>query len=138
MFGRNKHTTTAAPVQQTTTTKRSSGMFGRRRSSSPDLHHNRHSTHATTSPTHGTGLLHRNHEDASIGAARERVMRAETAERDADRALVAAKAAVHQARAEVKRIELEAAEEARLAKIKQGQAASLSKRGKMLGRHDHH
>lgn len=38
-------------------------------------------------------------------------MRAETAERDADRALVAAKAAVQQARAEVRRIELEAAEE---------------------------
>jgi len=65
-------------------------------------------------------------------------MRAETAERDADRALLAAKASVREARAEVKRLEAEAAEEARLAKIKQGQAASLSKRGKMLGRHDHH
>lgn len=83
-------------------------------------------------------MLHRNHEDPSIGNARERVMLAETAERDADRALVAAKAAVRDARADVKRLEHEAAEEARLAKIKQGQAASLSKRGKMLGRHDHH
>ena len=56
-------------------------------------------------------MLHRNHEDPSIGAARERVMLAETAERDADRALVAAKAAVRDARGEVKRLEHEAAEE---------------------------
>ena len=38
-------------------------------------------------------------------------MLAETAERDADRALVAAKAAVRDARGEVKRLEHEAAEE---------------------------
>jgi Tfp pilus assembly protein PilX len=38
-------------------------------------------------------------------------MRAETAERDADRALIAAKASVREARAEVKRLEAEAAEE---------------------------
>ena len=38
-------------------------------------------------------------------------MRAEAAERDADRALVAAKGAVREARAEVKRLEHEAAEE---------------------------
>jgi len=64
-------------------------------------------------------------------------MNAEGAEREADKALIAARAAVRHAREEVKRIELEAAEEARLAKIKQGHAASLSKRGKALGRHDH-
>lgn len=61
-------------------------------------------------------------------------MSAEAAEREADKALVAARAAVRNARDEVKRLELEAAEEARLAKIKQGQAASLSKRGNALGR----
>ena len=47
-----------------------------------------------------------------------------------------ARTAVRDARAHVKRLENEAAEEARLAKIKQKQAASLGKRGKMLGRHD--
>lgn len=61
-------------------------------------------------------------------------MNAEAAEREADKALIAARTAVRQAREEVKRLELEAAEEARLAKIKQGQAASLGKRGKALGR----
>lgn len=78
--------------------------------------------------------MHRNNEDSSITNARTRVMSAEAAEREADKALVAARAAVRNAREEVKRLEVEAAEEARLAKIKQGQAASLSKRGKALGR----
>ena len=156
MFGTKKTTTTttaAPPVQQNSPTRRS-GMFSRRRSSSPDISPQR----SPNKLTHGSGsLLQRKHEDPSIGAARERVMRAETAEREADRALVAARAAVREARAEVLRLEHEAAEEvclpskaipftskltttkqARLAKIKQSQAASLSKRGKMLGRHDHH
>jgi uncharacterized protein YdhG (YjbR/CyaY superfamily) len=55
--------------------------------------------------------LHRNREDPSIINARERVLRAEAAEKDADRALIASKAAVREARAEVKRLEAEAAEE---------------------------
>jgi len=37
----------------------------------------------------------------------------------------------------IKRLEREAAEEARLAKIKQDQARSMTKRGKGLGRHEH-
>jgi hypothetical protein len=81
--------------------------------------------------------LHRNTEDASITNARERVLSAEAAERDADRALLTARAAVKEAREHVKRLEREAAEEARLAKIKMKQAGDLGKRGKMLGRHDH-
>ncbi|KAI0595280.1 hypothetical protein F4775DRAFT_595506 [Biscogniauxia sp. FL1348] len=74
--------------------------------------------------------------DPSIAQARERVLSAETAEREADRALEAARLRVREARAEVKRLELEAAEEARRAKIKQYHAREVSKRGKQLGRHD--
>jgi hypothetical protein len=55
--------------------------------------------------------LHRRDEDPSIIAARERVMGAEAAERDADRALAAAKHAVREAREHIKRLEREAAEE---------------------------
>lgn len=61
-------------------------------------------------------------------------MAAEIAERDADRALAAARLQVRDARAEVKRLEVEAAEEARRAKIKQYHAKEVSKRGKQLGR----
>ncbi|KAI1337221.1 hypothetical protein F5Y15DRAFT_391820 [Xylariaceae sp. FL0016] len=74
--------------------------------------------------------------DPSILQARERVMGAENAEREADKALEAARLRVREARAEVKRLELEAAEEARRAKIKQYHAREVSKRGKQLGRHD--
>ena len=62
---------------------------------------------------------------------------AEAAERDADRALLVAKNAVREAREHVHRLEREAAEEARLAKIKQSEAKALGKKGRALGRHDH-
>ncbi|KAI0403908.1 hypothetical protein F4802DRAFT_607851 [Xylaria palmicola] len=74
--------------------------------------------------------------DPSILQARERVMGAENAEQEADRALAAARLRVREAREEVRRLELEAAEEARRAKIKQYHAKEVSKRGKQLGRHD--
>lgn len=61
-------------------------------------------------------------------------MFAETAEREADRALLAARGSVREAREHVRRLELEAEEEARRAKIKQSQARDISKRGKQLGR----
>jgi hypothetical protein len=67
-------------------------------------------------------------------SARERVMSAEAAEREADRALFAAKAAVREAREHVHAVEREAAEQARLAKAKQVAAKGLGKRGKALGR----
>jgi hypothetical protein len=125
LFGRNKRTTTP-PIETSTTAPRTSGIFGRNRSNSPP-----------TTGHHSTGgLLHR-HEDASIAAARTRVMQAETAERDADRALLSARAAVRDARHDVKKLETEAAEEARLAKLKQSQAAHISKRAKPLGRKLH-
>jgi hypothetical protein len=70
----------------------------------------------------------------SIMAVRERVLSAEAAEREASKALAASQKAVREAREHVKRLEREAAEEARLAKIKQKHAKSISKRAKTLGR----
>lgn len=64
-------------------------------------------------------------------------MSAEAAEREADRALFAARAAVREAREHVKALEREAAEQARQAKLKQAAAKNIGKRGKALGRHDH-
>ena len=61
--------------------------------------------------SHKTGLLHREVEDSSITAARDRVMGAEAAERDADKALLMARSAVREAREHVKRLEKEAAEQ---------------------------
>jgi hypothetical protein len=126
MFGRNKNVS----PPPTTHHNEKTGLFSKRNTNSVSPPPS--TTHSTKS--HGGGLLHRHNEDASITTARSRVMSAEAAEREADKALVAARAAVRNAREDVKRLELEAAEEARLAKIKQGQAASLSKRGKALGR----
>ncbi|CAN8100522.1 unnamed protein product [Discula destructiva] len=96
----------------------------------------------TERPSRGGSLLHKfrggsNEElDPSIVQARERVMSAEAAERDADRALELARREVREAREEVKRIEIEAKEEARRAKIKAFHAKDIGKRGKALGRHD--
>lgn len=90
--------------------KTNSSLFGSRPS---------HSTHSSISSGSGSslsnsrrhGLLHRTHEDPSIIAAREQVLRAEIAEREADKALVASRKAVKEARDHVKHIEREAAEE---------------------------
>lgn len=60
---------------------------------------------------------------------------AEQAERDADRAMIQARDAVRAAREHVRALELEAKEEARLAKIKQDQAAHIGKSARGLGRH---
>lgn len=92
----------------------------------------------STSTRGGGGLLHKfkaNEElDPSIIQARERMMSAETAEKEADRALELARREVKDAREEVKRLEFEAKEEARRAKIKAYHAKEVSKRGKALGR----
>ena len=82
---------------------------------------------------HRRGVLHGG-EDPAITAARQRVIDAEAAEREADRALMAARNAVAEAKAMVRRLEEEAAEEARLARIKQEQAAKLGERAEPLGR----
>lgn len=78
-------------------------MFG-------SLSSHRSSVSSTTS-TRRHSLLHRKHEDPSIQAAREQVVRAENAEREADKALTAARKAVQEARERVQRLEREAAEE---------------------------
>ncbi|KAK3946976.1 hypothetical protein QBC32DRAFT_319393 [Pseudoneurospora amorphoporcata] len=87
------------------------------------------------SRTFGNGHSTSHQVDPSIMQARERVMMAESAERDADRALMAARESVRQAREHVRALELEAQEEARRAKIKQYHAKEVSKRGNQLGRH---
>jgi hypothetical protein len=71
--------------------------------------------------------------DPSIAQARERVMGAEAAELEADRALMAARESAREAREHVRMLEVEAKEDARRAKIKQHHAKEFSKRGKHLG-----
>jgi len=129
------------------TNRKSSGGFFNRGSSRRSTSSERLRHHNTTSNRHSTGKLSRTSgsggglfsrstpEDPTIAHARERVMSAENAEREADRALVQARAAVREAREHIKLLEREAAEEARLAKIKQGHARDISKRAKPLGRH---
>jgi len=136
LFGRRKSTLEPTTHSTTGPTRSGGGLFNRNPQAEPV--HNGHTNGVQNgSSNHSGGLLSRHHEDASIVGARERVMQAERAEREADKSLIAARQAVRAAREHVKHLEREAKEEARLAKIKQGQAASLSKRGKALGRHDH-
>lgn len=115
-------TTTSAPSSppasvSTNTSQRRSGLFGTRHSpkqTSPVRHTNTASsvhTNGSTGATTKTGLLHRDVEDSSITAARDRVIGAEAAERDADKALLMARSAVREAREHVKRLEKEAAEQ---------------------------
>lgn len=132
------------PVQQQ---PKKHGLFSSHRDPSPVSSNSttsyttsptRHSTDASKRHSSGGGLLSKfgggDHMDPSIVQARERVLSAEAAEREADRALMAARESVRNAREHVRRLELEAEEEARLAKIKQHQAKDISKRGKQLGR----
>ena len=72
--------------------------------------------------------------DPSIIHARDRLMGAEAAEQDAHRALMAARESAASARDDILRLEAEAREDARRAKIKETQAREFSKRGKALGR----
>ena len=134
LFHRSHNSTDTSPVS------RDSSL------SSDGHHHNQRTSgtyaHSTTSTSGRHSLLSRSHGhgsrgdeiDPSISAARERVMGAEAAEKDADRALAEARRRVRDAREHVKRLEEEAREEARRAMIKQEQAREVSKRGKGLGR----
>ncbi|KAH6855420.1 hypothetical protein B0I37DRAFT_411416 [Chaetomium sp. MPI-CAGE-AT-0009] len=148
LFGSKHHSPTGAPTNATHSTRSSAtpsspdhsigGIFRR----STDASHNPSGHQRGTGG--GGGLLHRtfgngNREemDPSIVQARERVMDAEAAEMEADRALIAARESVREAREQVRMLELEAKDEARRAKIKERHAKEFSKRGKMLGRHDH-
>ncbi|KAI1259555.1 hypothetical protein F5Y18DRAFT_294382 [Xylariaceae sp. FL1019] len=126
LFGSRHRSPSPASTTRTSTTSHSSKYSDA--ASNPSRHR------SVLSRTFGHG---NNPEmDPSIVQAREGVMSAENAEREADRALAAARLRVREARDHVKKLEAEAAEEARLAKIKQYHAREVSKRGKQLGRHD--
>ena len=91
--------------------RRRSSLFGRRRSVSPV---STAATDRSTGSVHSAsrrGLLHRNDGDPSIKAAHDRVLNAEAAEKEADKALLHARAMVKEAREHVRRLEQEAAEE---------------------------
>ncbi|RAR12483.1 hypothetical protein DDE82_000194 [Stemphylium lycopersici] len=138
-----------APAPTHTPSQKSS-LFSRRRSTSPvapshtsSTHHSSHHRHSSsisrsgTTTSHSTsasspsgrtsGFFSRNNVsgDPSILNAKQSLANAEQAEREADRALAVARSAVREAREHVARLEREAAEEARLAKIKQGEAKAL-------------
>ncbi|KAK7900798.1 hypothetical protein LTR67_003082 [Exophiala xenobiotica] len=135
--------TTTHPRHSTSSTDGSRerrGFFNKRSDPSPQYTDNSNGlSHAGSKRSSGGGLFNRHHnEDPSILDARQRIASAEAAERDADRALMQARTAVRDAKEHVKRLEREAAEEARLAKIKQQSAKDIGKRAKPLGRHDHY
>lgn len=116
LFGRHSaEEESAPPVPQKTVDerpKRSSTLFGRHRSVSPvSTAATERSRNSVNSSSGRRGLLHRNDADPSIRAAHDRVLSAEAAEREADKALMYARAAVKEAREQVKRLEREAAEE---------------------------
>jgi hypothetical protein len=81
--------------------------------------HSSHSTRSSVSSHSGSsirssrrhGLLRRAPEDPSIQAAHDQVLIAEAAEREADKALLASKRAVKEAREHIKYLSREAAEE---------------------------
>ncbi len=128
LFGSRRHSPGPAPSTATRSARSSVSTASSDRNSS-----------------HRGGLLHRSfgngnrddEMDPSIIQARERVLGAETAEREADRALMAARESTREAREHVRRLELEAREDARRARIKQHHAKEVSKRGKQLGRKWH-
>ena len=148
LFGSKHHSPTRAPTNATHSTRsstttsspdRSTGGGGIFRRSTDASHNPSMNSHQRTSGS-GGGLLHktfggnREEMDPSIVQARERVMGAEAAEMEADRALIAARESVREAREHVRMLEVEAKEEARRAKIKEHHAKEFSKRGKLLGR----
>ncbi|PWI67006.1 hypothetical protein PCL_04512 [Purpureocillium lilacinum] len=139
LFHRNR---TPSPPATTTTHGSSSLLHHSRTShsissrSSADSSHHRHSSGSKP------GLLSRamgrhgdDDVDPSILQARERVMDAEQAEVQADRALEEARLRVREAREHARRVEAEAEEDARRARVKQRHAKEVTKRGKGLGRH---
>ncbi|KAL5485529.1 hypothetical protein ACEPAI_8171 [Sanghuangporus weigelae] len=103
------------------------GFFSRRRSHSSD--------DSMRSSGNRSGIKSRQFNDPSIIAARQKVSGAEEAERQADRALIEARATVREARQHVKNLEREIEEEARLHRLKQKEAKQVSKSAKGLGRY---
>lgn len=116
------------PPQQSPPPNRSRSLFSRNRDPSPDNYsYQDHSYDDNTSHGHGGGFLSRRRSssstspsgrgtsdprnDPTIRGARQKVADAETSEREADRALGLARAAVREAREHVKILEREALEE---------------------------
>lgn len=153
LFGRKEEVVEPTPVVHEEPKRH--GLFGsrRERSLSPTSTHrsstttnsHRTSTSFHTSPSNASSgrksflsrsFGHGNNVemDPSIVQARERVLSAENAEREADRAMEAARLRVREAREHVKKLEIEAAEEAKRAKVKMYHAREVGKRGKQLGR----
>lgn len=98
-------------------------------------YHDRRSTERSGRRSGGFLGRRKDEMDPSIRHAKERVMSAEQAEMEADRARDQARLRVEEARHDVKALEAEAKEDARRAKMKQQQYQEISKRGKGLGRH---
>ncbi|PKY04080.1 hypothetical protein P168DRAFT_281731 [Aspergillus campestris IBT 28561] len=114
---------------------RSSSSSGRSGQSHSHSHnHRKHHHHSSRHRSNSIFHRHGEEEDPSISAARKQVTRAEAMEKEASKALMATRQAVHDAREHVRRLDREASEEARLARIKQHQVRSISKRAKPLGR----
>ncbi|KIM30474.1 hypothetical protein M408DRAFT_15475 [Serendipita vermifera MAFF 305830] len=129
-------------VSPTTRTERR-GLFGRRRSSSSsssDLSDRRRrgvfgGTAAGT--TAGTGFFGSSRlRDPTLDAARGKVNAAELAEREADKALVAARSAVVEAKRHVQILEDEANAQAKLAQQKVLAARGIKGDASHLGRHN--
>ncbi|KAJ9155323.1 hypothetical protein NKR23_g2094 [Pleurostoma richardsiae] len=148
LFGSHRRSPSPTPTASTNGTRYTSTTYhtspGSQDTGSGGLFRRSTDAGAGSRSSRGGSLLHKfggsgDHVemDPSIVQARERVMRAEAAEREADRALEISRREVREAREQVRALELEAKEEARRAKIKQYHAKEVSKRGKALGRHDH-
>ncbi|KAL1746549.1 hypothetical protein HDZ31DRAFT_62104 [Schizophyllum fasciatum] len=136
MFSRNRSASPVRSHNTSTSNGHSGGLFSSRRRSTSSS--DRSSADVSRSRSTGGGLFSSNRGgDPSIAAARRKVADAETAERDADRALMQARQAVKDARDHVRFLEQEAAEDARRAKAKQAEAKVINKSAKHLGRHGH-
>ncbi|KAJ6624083.1 hypothetical protein B0H10DRAFT_2213129 [Mycena sp. CBHHK59/15] len=116
---------------------RSGFFFPRRRASDGSLRSG--ATHTTGGG--GSSFLGLNlrkygaHNDPQVLIAREKVATAEEAEKEADRALLHARARVREALQHIKALEAETKEEALRAKAKQVVAKLVSKDARGLGRH---
>ncbi|CAG7854653.1 SubName: Full=Uncharacterized protein {ECO:0000313/EMBL:CCA70506.1} [Serendipita indica DSM 11827] len=134
-------------VDGTTSPTTRTGLFGRRRRSSSSLSSSdtssrraRKNHNAAAAGTAGatTGFFGGSRmKDPTLDAARGKVRAAELAEKEADKALMAARAAVVDARRHVEILEREANEQARLAQQKIAAARGIKSDAGHLGRHNH-
>ncbi|KAF7361694.1 hypothetical protein MVEN_00512900 [Mycena venus] len=141
IFSRNHRSASPEPVYNTTNNNHNRGFFSRRRSSDDSSlgQGSGNSVRSGTSNRAGGGFFGGNnfnvHKDPTVLAAREKLSIAEKAEAEADRALLAARAMVREAKDHVRFLEREAAEEHKRAKAKQAVANDVSRSAAGLGRH---